>query len=458
MIFTIIIGILFTFIFSENLQMVFYSPIFRFWEFLLGSFVYILSKKLQKKNSVLSLLSFLLLIIFIITDFYINNFFAILISTLLTSIFIFLYDKESKTNFLFENKFLVLIGNISYSFYLWHLPIIYFYDLYFLNSLIRIPLLFFLTFLLSLFSFHFIENKFRYKKFKVDKKKGIILVSVFITFIIYILNISFQKSYENNIKKIIKEYIYSINFLERNLNYTNRTVFYKINLNGNEIYRFCTKDSYQFTLNQYKLRKECLKDGLTKERLFFLEGNSHTANFIPLFNKIDINPGDSIYYEHNTKILSPETNQKISSLKKIYNEIVFVTNIESYNLTNLDIIKNKLDNDVRVLLLGTFPNLDDEINPLECFIKKINCRYSKVNDFKNRNLKRYFLEIENFIKSETYKDISFFNPYNIICPTNICNVYEVNQDRLTHRDKSHLTIEGSLLLEKDFFNFYKKKY
>lgn len=322
------------------------------------------------------------------------------------------------------------------------------------------PLLFLLTFLLSLFSFHFIEKKFRYKKikFRADKKKELILASTFIAFVIYILNISFQKSYENNVKKIFKDYIYSLNFLERNLNYTNRTVFYKIKLNGNEIYKFCTKKAHQFTLNQYKLRKECLKDGLKKERLFFLEGNSHTANFIPLFNGININPGDSIYYEHNSEILSHETSQKIYNLKEVYNEIVFVTNIENYNLTNLNIIKNKLDNDVRVLLLGTVPNVDDEINPLKCFIKKINCRFSKINDFKNRNLKEYIIEIENFIKTETYKDISFFDPYNIICPTNICTVYDVSQDKLTHRDKSHLTIEGSLLLEKDFFNFYKKKY
>ena len=460
LLFAIIVGIFFTFVFSEDLQLVFYSPIFRFWEFLLGSFVYILSKKFQKKNNTISLLSFFLLIILIVTDFYKNNFFAIVTSTFLTSLFILLYDKDNKIKFLFENSFLVLIGNISYSFYLWHLPIIYFYDLYFVNNFIKIPLLFLFTFSFSLFTFYFIENKFRYRKFKlkVKRKNGFILASTLIAFIIYISNLSFQKSYENILKKKIKDFIYSLNFLERNLNYTERAVFYKIKLNGNEIYRFCTEDNYQFNLNQYKLRKECLKEGSKKKRLFFLEGNSHTANFIPLFDKIEINPGDSIYYEHNSRILSPETSQKISDLKEIYNEIIFVTNIENYNLNNLDIIKSKLDNNVSVLLLGTIPNLDDEINPLKCFIKKINCRYSKINDFKNRNLKKYILEIENFIKSETYKDISFFDPYNIICPTNSCNVYDVNQDRLTHRDKSHLTIEGSLLLEKDFFNFYKNKY
>jgi hypothetical protein len=66
--------------------------------------------------------------------------------------------------------------------------------------------------------------------------------------------------------------------------------------------------------------------------------------------------------------------------------------------------------------------------------------------------------IENFIRSESYRDISFFDPYNIICPTNTCKAYDVSKDQLTHRDKSHLTIEGSLLLEKDFINFYKKNY
>ena len=34
----------------------------------------------------------------------------------------------------------------------------------------------------------------------------------------------------NNIKKNIKELIYSVNFLERKIDYSNRVIFYKINI------------------------------------------------------------------------------------------------------------------------------------------------------------------------------------------------------------------------------------
>ena len=458
--FLTLFGIFITFKFSENIQLIFYSPIFRFWEFLLGSIIYILSNKIKIKNSILSTISFLLLIILLLVNFYPNNFSAIVISTLLTSIFIFLYDKESKMNILFENNFFVLIGNISYSFYLWHLPIIYFYDLYFENNIIRIPLLFLLTLSFSLFSFYFIENKFRYKRFdlNVGKKNKFILASLIVFFLIYILNISSQKSYENNVKKVIKEYIYSVNFLERKLNYTERVVFYKIKLSGKEIYKFCTKENYQFNLNEEKLRKECLKDSIKKERLFFLEGNSHTANFIPLFDKIKMKLGDSIYYQHSTSILGSETRQKIVELNRVYKEIIFVTNIENYNLYNLDIINNSLNSNIKILLLSTIPNLNKNINPIKCLIKNTDCIYSRKSDFKRRNLNKYYLQIDNFIKSKTFKDVSFFNAYDVLCPTDNCYVYNTKTNQLTHRDKSHLTIEGSLLLEKDFQNFYRNNY
>ena len=74
------------------------------------------------------------------------------------------------------------------------------------------------------------------------------------------------------------------------------------------------------------------------------------------------------------------------------------------------------------------------------------------------NSDKYYSQIDNFIKSETFKDISFFNAYDVLCPTDNCYVYNTKTNQLTHRDKSHLTIEGSLLLEKDFQNFYRNNY
>ena len=454
----ILSGIYLTFKFSENLQLIFYSPIFRFWEFLLGCFIFIINKKFKVKNSILSSVSFIILTSLLLFNLYSNNFIAILISTLLASAFILFYDKKNKFLYLFENNYFVKLGNISYSFYLWHLPIIYFYDLYFENSIIKIPFIFFLTILLSTFSYIFIENRFRYKNFNLDFNKIILpfLIS-FSTIFIFFYYIAFQKSYENNIKKNIKELIYSVNFLERKIDYSNRVIFYKININGNEVYRFCAQDNTNFKLNNNDLREECLKEGAYKNRLFFVEGNSHTANYIPMLNKVNLKPGDSIYYEHNSEILSNSTTERLNNLKKVYNEIIFVTNIENYNLNKLEYIKNKLENDIKILLLSTIPNLSSDNEPLKCFIRGTNCIYYKIDDYNNRNLDNYFSIIKDFV-NRNKKRVLFYNSYDVICSSNECYSYRVAKDKLSHRDKSHLTIEGSLSLEKDFLNFYVNNY
>ena len=456
----VVSGIFLTFQYSENFKLTFYSPIFRFWEFLLGSLVYFSNKFFKKKNEILSTLSFLILIILVFSNFFKDNFSAVLFTTILASIFLSFYDKKNNLSLIFENKFLVLLGNISYSFYLWHLPIIYFFDLYFLESFLRIPFIFLLTFGLSFLTYNFIESKFRYKKisFTINNKFKILSLPIFVIFILYFFYIPFQKSYENNFKKNIKKFIYSINFLENSIDYSNRVIFYKININGNEVYRFCTKDSKKFNLNKNNLRKECLKEGKLKNRIFFIEGNSHTAHYIPVFNSINFNKNDNIYFEHSTNILDTKTVQKINNLKKIYNEVVFVTNIENYNLNHLNIVKEKLEKNISVLLLSTVPNIGENINPLKCFIKNIDCKYSKIYDFKKRNLDEYFSIIDKFIKSNDDRKILFFDSYKTICPRDICYVYKSDEDILSHRDNSHLTIEGSLLLERNFLKFYSKNY
>ena len=457
----IIFGAFLTFQYSENLQLIFYSPIFRFWEFLLGSLAYFLNNQFNnKRTNLISIISFIILIFLIIIKSYSNNFIAVLFSSIFASLFLIFYQDGGKFKFLFNNKLLVLIGNISYSFYLWHLPVIYFYDLYFVDSFIKIPFIFLLTFALSFITYNYIENKFRNKKLiqKKNIKTSIISLLIFFLLILSVVYIFQQKSYENRFKKIFKDLIYKINFLENKFDYSQRVIFYRFNLNNNEIYRFCTKQSKYFKLNEYNLRQECLIEGLTKKRLFFIEGNSHTANYIPLFNKVKNNLGDSIYYEHSTKILNPNTIDKIHNLKKFYNEIVFVTNIENYNLNNLDLIKDNLDKNINVLLLSTVPNLNQNIEPLKCLIKKIDCKYSKRVDYDSRNLNYYFDKIDEFITINKDRKFLFFNSYKTLCSTEYCFVYNFNKDILTHRDKSHLTIEGSISLENDFLNFYNKNY
>ena len=131
--------------------------------------------------------------------------------------------------------------------------------------------------------------------------------------------------------------------------------------------------------------------------------------------------------------------------------------IENYNLNKLDDIKNKLKNDIKILLLSTIPNLSNNSEPLKCFIRNTDCIYYKIDDYNVRNLDNYFNLIRDFVESQKNR-VLFYNSYDVICSSNECYSHKVGVDKLSHRDRSHLTVEGSLSLKKNFFKFYLKNY
>ncbi len=456
LIFLIFIGYGFTNYFQEDIKLTFYHPLLRFWEFLFGTLTFFLSKKFKFRDNYLSIFVFFLLIFLIIFFKNISLPNIIMITCVLSSIFILIYKKnENKLyNLIVENKFLVFLGNISYSFYLWHLPIIYFYDLYFLNSLIRVPLLFLIISILSFFSYRFIESRYRYSTINLNFKNSILITSSLL--IILLINIiAFKDSYNNSFKDKFKTAIYNLNYLENKLNYTDRVVFYKINLNGNEIYRFCTQSVKNYKLNKDDLRINCLKKAETNKRIFYIEGNSHTANFIPMFNDISIN--DNIYFNHKSDYLVDTNFKLINELQNSYKEVVYTTNIsDEKSLISLLDLQKKFDKKIKILILGNVPNIYNKIEPLKCLIKNVNCEYDSIKDLKERkiyNLNKKIIDLTN-----NNQNISFFDPYKLICPVRICKVFEKEINLITHRDTSHLTIEGSLLMNNGFIEFYNKTY
>ena len=89
-----------------------------------------------------------------------------------------------------------------------------------------------------------------------------------------------------------------------------------------------------------------------------------------------------------------------------------------------------------------------KIDPLKCFIKSKDCSYKISQDIESRNLIEFNSKInETLINENNYY---YFDPYKSICKNEICYVYNAANDVLTHRDHGHFTIEGSLLMKKDF--------
>jgi peptidoglycan/LPS O-acetylase OafA/YrhL len=455
--FYLVIGLILTYIFSNNTKLVFYSPLFRFWEFLFGSITLMITKKIKINNFLTSVLAFLLIIIITFNGNLFNNVVLVFLISILTSLFIFLYVENKYGKIIFESKILSFIGNISYSFYLWHLPVIYFYDLYFIDTFFRVPFLLILTIGLSSFSYFYIEERFRYKKLnlKFNKKYITLILTSLILFLILCLT-TLQKSYDFKLKEILKKFIYSLNYLENSKNYTERTVFYNRSINGKKIYEYCTEiPERKYTLNKASLRIECLKIGESSKRIFYLEGNSHTANFIPIFNSIKFE--DTLYYQHISYPIKKIDFKKINLLAEFYEEIIYTTHVDNADqLKELKKVSALFNDKVKILILGPVPNIESNIDPLKCFIKSINCSYNSKNDFKKRELEKFYKNINIIINNQN--NIYFYNPYKIICPNVNCYVYNTANNILTHRDSTHLTIEGSLLLKTDFENFYIKNF
>ena len=454
--FILIVGLIFTYIFSNNTKLIFYSPLFRFWEFLFGSITLLIIKKLKINNFLTSISAFLLIIIIIFNGNLFHNVVMIFLISFLSSCFILLYSENTYGKILFENKILIFIGNISYSLYLWHLPIIYFYDLYFLDTFFRVPFLLTVTIVLSYFTFIYVEERFRYKKLNFkSNKKYITLIIISLLLFCTLCFVSLQKSYNFKLKEILKKFIYNLNYLENSKNYTERTVFYNRNINGKKIYEYCTESpERKYTLNNENLKIECLKKK-NSNRIFYLEGDSHTANFIPLFNSITFE--DTFYYKHSSYPINKIDFNKINALKKFYEEIIYTTHIDKIDqLEEIIKISSYFNSKVKILILGPVPNITSNADPLKCFIKSINCSYESKNDFKKRDLEKFYKSVDVILNNQNV--VYFYNPYKIICPSENCYVYNAANNILTHRDNTHLTIEGSLLLKNDFENFYNKNF
>ena len=159
----------------------YYLPHLRMIELLVGSIlsVFLLEKgnSLSRiQSNILGIFSLLLLLVcFYLKNFFIPPFFPGILALLpcfLVALLILANEKgEWITNF-FSRPFVVWIGKLSYSLYLWHWVVLAIFRYFFGAGEILIfyeLLIVILTFLLSVFSYYSVEQFFRYKKYSFKK-------------------------------------------------------------------------------------------------------------------------------------------------------------------------------------------------------------------------------------------------------------------------------------------------
>jgi peptidoglycan/LPS O-acetylase OafA/YrhL len=437
----ILLLFLFTLIVNfKNKNLVFYFPLFRFWEFLLGGLAYLYNvKKKFSNNSLFVIFFFLILclkIFFFKGD---DKIIDLLIVVLSTFYFLYYYTNENILKKLFNNKILIYLGNISYSFYLWHLLIIYFYDLYF-DYKYKYLICLIVTIAFSHITYHLVEIKFKKLKPQIN-----LLYIITIFFLTVFTLLAIKNSYYD-----IKNFIIKNNYLEKNFQLSKRLNYKEIKINDDKsVYDFCTEKSKNFTINQYSLKNECLKIKNNKI-LTYIEGNSHTAIMVPLI--LNSNEFENIYYENTTKISYEKVNQQ----KYFFDKIIYVRTINSIDeIIFFENNINNFDSSINFLIISTIPNFSEKIDTRKCLIKKKPCFYETNDDFINRNLDEYYLQITNLKKSFLNKNIYIYHPYKKICANKKCPIYYIQENLFTHRDNNHLTIQGVMLLLNDFKNFIK---
>lgn len=186
----------------------FYLLIPRVWEFIAGGFIALISNKITKDDvklaNFLGLIGLLLIAISLIFIKYNTSLGLKSIAVVLGSALIILSGSMNKTSYIsrfLSLRYVVFIGLISYSLYLWHWPIIAFAKQIYGNdiSIYYLLLIGIASFLLAYLTYKFIEKPFRDPKFILYKSIGkllfkpykiitLILIFLFIGFIYYGFN------------------------------------------------------------------------------------------------------------------------------------------------------------------------------------------------------------------------------------------------------------------------------
>ena len=222
----------------------FYFTFSRAWELALGAICSYLTLYKYKQNNFSiafkNLYSTTGIILILFSVFYFNRQIIYpslytLVPTIGTALIIMFADKDTIIKKFLSFRIFVSIGLISYSLYLWHQPLLAFGRIYFKTFSIEYKIsLIFITILLSIFSYLFIEKNFRNKnKIKSNIFLKLSLISVFLFFIFSHLNINFfskKNSTEVMLAKLLvkSEGVYSTKIDERQF-IKNRIIYETMN-------------------------------------------------------------------------------------------------------------------------------------------------------------------------------------------------------------------------------------
>jgi peptidoglycan/LPS O-acetylase OafA/YrhL len=308
-----IVSFLFYYYFRDNNFFSFYSPLSRFWQFIVGSCLYFLfqfKKKLYFKN----LTIYFAVVLIIIWQLNFEWFYAWRKVQVLLTISTLLFLYSTNTNFfnkILSIKPLTSLGKVSFELYLIHMAVIYFISLWFGQGVVVLSLI-----LLAIISFLFIKffNKYLLQKIIFIFSNRII---IFFSLFLILINLStyfYDKNFLLNKEIQFKNAFSSINYIEKlNLSLKNK---YKDSFKSTTELVIGNNGNHCHNISNEKLFKECLFINIDNEKNFFLIGGSQISSLshnlkqrLENFNYAHFTASDFVYLPNFHKI-NIETDKK----------------------------------------------------------------------------------------------------------------------------------------------------
>ena len=397
---------------------------------------------------------------------------------LATCVFIYTGKQNAITNRLLSLKPLVYIGAISYSLYLWHWPLIAYTNYLSIEKSLDIQLyLLLLTFLLSIVSYHLIENTFRFRTVFTFKKTAFIFLGIpFLLLSTFILinkeTDGLPSRYSANEQDMLKA-VESGYYTPCKSDVCDDT--FKNNLTGNlsDSDFLLIGDSHASALRGMinYFANESNKTGyfyshsgsplLFNAYVFDQDenktlNNDITNNIIKYKQVIDNFKGNTViisnrysFYLHGRNEISTGFDVLISTTKQPPTDLKMSQ--KNYSNLFLSSIEYILSKGKKVILVTQIPELGSDLS--RCSVINSHTNSAKTCFIQKDSVELRNQEINNLFKTIDSPNVSLINIQDITCDSNTCKT--IIDGVPIYQDDDHLNYLGAKMLGKVYLDSHQ---
>lgn len=372
-----------------------------------------------------------------------------------------------------EIPIVVYVGKISYSLYLWHLPIIYFANLY-LEGFSFYAVSIFGSFICAIISYHYIEHPLRHLEVSEYVMRNVRRVLLYIAGFAILILVLIASMYGVQVRKFVND---TFNIASKQLSaYNYIESQFHLGERMQPLYSLGDKDVSDCLFlkvsdkQNSSVREDCFL-GKIGGTVIFLTGDSHASHLLPA---IELGgPITATYFERFPRVYvadeSVSENERSSAmiarsetLQVLSNKYDRVLHVLSFFLDQpqyepstvskyLESYISMSGNNVDIILVAPTPVFD--FGPISCVILGKHCDLDKTYSEERRS---GIITILNKLAA-TNDRVYLYDPYDFLCPGDThCIIYDAQKDFLLYMDDDHLSIEGSEALSGHFEAWLKE--